>query len=428
MEENSRSFSDLLAKSNQMKPIRPDNELVELLWHNGQIVLHNQTHRKSPPPCIDFRQSQNPKSVLKSEITNVNANNLAQEDETMSWFQYPIDDPLERDFYTEFFELPNGGFNDNSLGKEKCAETENESNAVNLGSGVQVGGGGECSSIMTIGSSICGSNQVPTQVEGSNLHHLNTAKLPIEGNNYNSSTHEATATSSSGGSGCSIGITQQQSISNQGTKRKERSTEESESQSEEAEQESIEANEPTKQSASRRSRAAEVHNLSERRRRDRINKKMKALQELIPNCNKTDKASMLDEAIGYLKSLQLQVQMMWMGSGMAQMMFPGVHQFMSHATMGMNPASMPSMHYPVQMPTVPFCSSESFPNQMQNINFPGLNSMQVLPSQVTNFCVNGACSLQSNQISVLPSYNLSHAIGEFPTENVRDDKSSERKN
>lgn len=212
---------------------RPDNDLVELLWQNGQIVLHNQTHRKSPPPCVGFRQSQNPKSVLKSEITNVNANNLVQEDETMSWFQYPIDDPLERDFYAEFFELPSGGFTDNSLGKEKCAEAENESNAVNLGSGVQVVGGGECSSIMTIGSSICGSNQVPTQVEGSNLHHLNTAKLPIEGNKcYNSSTHEATATSSSGGSGCSIGITQQQSISNQGTKRKERSTEESASQSE----------------------------------------------------------------------------------------------------------------------------------------------------------------------------------------------------
>ncbi|XP_057502096.1 transcription factor PIF3-like isoform X2 [Actinidia eriantha] len=37
---------------------------------------------------------------------------------------------------------------------------------------------------------------------------------------------------------------------------------------------------------SKRSRAAEVHNLSERRRRDRINEKMRALQELIPNCNK----------------------------------------------------------------------------------------------------------------------------------------------
>jgi phytochrome-interacting factor 4 len=44
------------------------------------------------------------------------------------------------------------------------------------------------------------------------------------------------------------------------------------------------------------------------RRRDRINEKMRALQELIPHCNKTDKASMLDEAIEYLKWLQLQVQ------------------------------------------------------------------------------------------------------------------------
>ncbi|TVU12414.1 hypothetical protein EJB05_46058, partial [Eragrostis curvula] len=89
-------------------------------------------------------------------------------------------------------------------------------------------------------------------------------------------------------------------------------------------------------SGSKRSRAAEVHNLSEKvgwrcglssvlcsdfaarvlkivawfgsqRRRSRINEKMKALQSLIPNSNKTDKASMLDEAIEYLKQLQLQM-------------------------------------------------------------------------------------------------------------------------
>ncbi|XP_072053549.1 transcription factor APG-like [Arachis hypogaea] len=36
----------------------------------------------------------------------------------------------------------------------------------------------------------------------------------------------------------------------------------------------------------KRSRSAEVHNLSERRRKDRINEKMRALQDLIPNCNK----------------------------------------------------------------------------------------------------------------------------------------------
>ncbi|GJU90022.1 trihelix transcription factor ASIL2-like protein [Tanacetum coccineum] len=41
-----------------------------------------------------------------------------------------------------------------------------------------------------------------------------------------------------------------------------------------------------KQHARQRSRVAEVHNLSQRMRRDRINKKMRGLKELIPNCNK----------------------------------------------------------------------------------------------------------------------------------------------
>ncbi|CAF1924436.1 unnamed protein product [Brassica oleracea var. botrytis] len=91
---------------------------------------------------------------------------------------------------------------------------------------------------------------------------------------------------------------------------------------------------------SKRSRSAEVHNLSERRRRDRINEKMRALQELIPNCNKVDKASMLDEAIEYLKSLQLQVQFMSMASGyfMPPVMFPpgmGHHYQAAAMAMGM---------------------------------------------------------------------------------------------
>ncbi|CAI9758814.1 unnamed protein product [Fraxinus pennsylvanica] len=73
----------------------------------------------------------------------------------------------------------------------------------------------------------------------------------------------------------------------------------------------------TPRSSSKRTRAAEVHNLSEKRRRSRINEKMKALQNLIPNSNKTDKASMLDEAIEYLKQLQLQVQMLTMRNGLS---------------------------------------------------------------------------------------------------------------
>ncbi|XP_061367235.1 transcription factor PIF3-like [Gastrolobium bilobum] len=120
---------------------------------------------------------------------------------------------------------------------------------------------------------------------------------------------------------------------NQNLKRKSRDTEDSECHSEDVEEESMGVKKAAAgrgTSGSKRSRAAEVHNLSERRRRDRINEKMRALQELIPNCNKVDKASMLDEAIEYLKTLQLQVQMMSMGAGlyMPQMMLPAGMQHM----------------------------------------------------------------------------------------------------
>ncbi|XWS47971.1 hypothetical protein CRYUN_Cryun13aG0031400 [Craigia yunnanensis] len=90
--------------------------------------------------------------------------------------------------------------------------------------------------------------------------------------------------------------------------------------------------------STRRSRAAAIHNLSERRRRDRINQKMKTLQKLVPNASKTDKASMLDEVIEYLIQLQAQVQMMSMRS-MPQMMMPlGMQQHLQMsllARMGM---------------------------------------------------------------------------------------------
>ncbi|KAK3406343.1 hypothetical protein EUGRSUZ_K02496 [Eucalyptus grandis] len=76
--------------------------------------------------------------------------------------------------------------------------------------------------------------------------------------------------------------------------------------------------------STRRSRASTIHNLSERRRRDRINQKMKALQRLVPKASKTDKASMLDEVIEYLKQLQAQVQMMSLRNNMPQMILPNL--------------------------------------------------------------------------------------------------------
>jgi phytochrome-interacting factor 3 len=128
---------------------------------------------------------------------------------------------------------------------------------------------------------------------------------------------ELTITSSLGGCGNSAERAKQASTSN---KRKAVVTEEPECQSEDGDDDEsadLKRRPEGRASTTKRTRAAEVHNLSERRRRDRINEKMKALQELIPNSNKTDKASMLDEAIEYLKMLQLQLQMMSMRTGMS---------------------------------------------------------------------------------------------------------------
>ncbi|KAI7740614.1 hypothetical protein M8C21_019492 [Ambrosia artemisiifolia] len=88
----------------------------------------------------------------------------------------------------------------------------------------------------------------------------------------------------------------------------------------------------------KRSRAAAIHNQSERRRRDKINEKMKTLQKLVPNANKTDKASMLDEVIEYLKQLQAQIHMMGR-MNMSPMMMPMAMQQQLQMAM-MNPMGM----------------------------------------------------------------------------------------
>ncbi|KAG6508232.1 bHLH transcription factor RHL1-like [Zingiber officinale] len=62
----------------------------------------------------------------------------------------------------------------------------------------------------------------------------------------------------------------------------------------------------------RRGQATDPHSIAERLRRERIAERMKALQELLPSANKTDKASMLDEIIDYVKFLQLQVKILSM--------------------------------------------------------------------------------------------------------------------
>ncbi|TVU49133.1 hypothetical protein EJB05_00427 [Eragrostis curvula] len=335
-----------------------DDGLMELLWCNGPVVLQNQAPRK-PPARSDKEAAA-----------------AAQESEAAAaaWLQYPaVEDPLERDLFSQLFgEAPAAG----DTGRAACKEEEERAASaaaataprsrlmpppmekaclddVGVVSDCEAGkadGGGDgaaaaateaCeSSMLTIGSSFCGSN------------HVQTARTRAR--------DAATVTSSSmqqPRSSCAGKAGPPAAAAHRSGKRKQRDAAETEDA--EFESAAVTCEPAQKLTTAKRRRAAEVHNLSERRRRDRINEKMKALQELIPYCNKTDKASMLDEAIEYLKSLQLQLQVMWMGGGMAAaaaatatpVMFPaGVHQYMQQMMAPPQVASMPRMPFMAAAP------------------------------------------------------------------------------
>lgn len=62
-----------------------------------------------------------------------------------------------------------------------------------------------------------------------------------------------------------------------------------------------------------RGQATDSHSLAERARREKINARMKLLQELVPGCNKISGTAMvLDEIINHVQSLQRQVEFLSM--------------------------------------------------------------------------------------------------------------------
>ncbi|EOA35590.1 hypothetical protein CARUB_v10020802mg [Capsella rubella] len=63
----------------------------------------------------------------------------------------------------------------------------------------------------------------------------------------------------------------------------------------------------------RRGQATDSHSIAERARRGKINERLKCLQDIVPGCYKTmGMATMLDEIINYVQSLQNQVEFLSM--------------------------------------------------------------------------------------------------------------------
>jgi phytochrome-interacting factor 4 len=256
--------------------------------------MQSQTNRKLPPRP----EKPTPGGSVLAPAT-------APEDEAGLWLPFALADSLDKDIFSDFFcEAPV------EAGKPPCREgvvvpppedsrTVSEAPPRDLmpppkstphvscsrqqqttslgerGTDHQAGASSSPSMLSAIGSSICGSNQVLVPRRAAPDATTTTAgyALPSTVGSANPNAaggHEATAASSSGRSNGCFGattITEPTSTSNRSGKRKRFDTEDSESPSEDAESESAAARKPTQKkvaTASRRRRAAEVHNLSER--------------------------------------------------------------------------------------------------------------------------------------------------------------------
>lgn len=76
---------------------RQNDEIMELLWQNGQVVMQSQNHRslRKPPHTLVAGGVSPAREIRSSEAENYGNQHLfMQEDEMASWLHYPIhEDP-----------------------------------------------------------------------------------------------------------------------------------------------------------------------------------------------------------------------------------------------------------------------------------------------------------------------------------------------
>ncbi|XP_058746573.1 transcription factor PIF1-like [Vicia villosa] len=373
-----------------------NNEIMELLWQNGSVVIHNQSHRESkkpPSPVTNTGHEITPdqREIRSSDAENYNMNQhlFMQEDEMAAW----LFDSINKDpsINTETLYHPSNGVilqgsvvqpqpeqllqpqrptasrpSIHPARKENQVLSNKHNNFAYFANHINV----------LMEPSMTSNSMIPAVQETTMVDSCDTPMMTAE-KTYSATKLSETTTSTTYTDcisvsvstaekaaayiGCGTASTAKTTTTNgvrektmlditmtsshncstgsgdsiqrkleleRKRKSKNRVSDKSEFQSQEGKKQ-VGGSPSTK-----RSRAAEIHNLSERKRRDKINEKMKALQELVPHCNKSDKASMLDEVIEHMKSLQLQVQTLSMACGMMPM-FPGMQQYMPAMSMGM---------------------------------------------------------------------------------------------
>lgn len=212
--------------------------------------MQSQTHRKPPAFAPEFKQlRKHDEPMLKSAATVATTSSLTR-DEAASWFQYPLEDSMDRDFYSEFFfDMPNAADegrpdaeNDkvdfSQFAKQWKGGDAGASNPLpgekRVESGDLGAAGASPSSMMTVASSICTSNQIQVaaklrQIASGDAGASASRRGSKEEARTGLASQEAAVASSSGGSGCSFGFGRTGQHNN---KRKGRGTEEFESLSE----------------------------------------------------------------------------------------------------------------------------------------------------------------------------------------------------
>ncbi|KMT15386.1 hypothetical protein BVRB_3g060900 [Beta vulgaris subsp. vulgaris] len=104
----------------------------------------------------------------------------------------------------------------------------------------------------------------------------------------------------------------------------------------------------------RRGQATDSHSLAERARREKINARMKLLQELVPGCNKiSGTALVLDEIINHVQYLQRQVEYLSMRLAAVNPKIDfNLDSLISGGTESMVDCNLPNMAMPLMWPEI----------------------------------------------------------------------------